>query len=227
VTQEQLTAGTLAAPAGPAGGRDGGRAAQKHQAITTAALRLFLQDGYTRVSMDAIAAEAGVSKRTVYDYYGDKESLFLSVVRDAYTGMLTAFARIIQTSLAEVTDAERDLTAFAREAALTVANLPERGAMIRLIMTEAAHFPELRNQHLRPLSATQALADRLAAIASAGLLDIDDPQEAAAHLFALTFGRINTRSMFGAIPVSAAEIDQFATSGVRAFVRAYRPAGGQ
>jgi TetR/AcrR family transcriptional repressor of mexJK operon len=209
----------------PAPGRpaEGDRAARKRQDICRAALRLFLADGYARTSMDAIAAGAGVSKRTVYDYYGDKESLLLLVIREAYTGMLSTFVDIINSRLAHVTDVQRDLTAFAREAALTVTNLPERAAMIRLMMTEAPHFPELRSQHLRPLSATGALADRLAAIAADGLLDIEDPAEAAGHLFALTFGQINNRSMFGAVPVSPADIDRYVTSGVRAFIRAYRP----
>ena len=47
-------------------------------------MRLFLRDGYARTSVDAIAAEAGVSKRTIYNHYGDKESLFLSVVSGKY-----------------------------------------------------------------------------------------------------------------------------------------------
>jgi AcrR family transcriptional regulator len=226
MSQDQQT-GTdaLAAPSRPEGtGRDGGRAARKHEAIARAALRLFLQDGYARTSMDAIAREAGVSKRTVYDYYHDKENLFLSVIRDTYTALLSASIRIIDAHLADVSDTEQALTAFTREIALTVTNVPERAAMVRLIMTEAPHFPELRDQHLRPLSMSHALAGRLAALASAGLLDIDDPQEAAGHLLALTLGQINNRSIFGAIALTEAQIDRFITSGVRVFLRAYRPA---
>ena len=45
---------------------------------------LFARDGYERTSVDAIAAEAGVSKRTVYSHYGDKENLFLLVLRETY-----------------------------------------------------------------------------------------------------------------------------------------------
>ena len=55
---------------------------RKHDAIAAAALVLFARDGYDRTSVDAIAAEAGVSKRTVYGHYGDKESLFLLVLRE-------------------------------------------------------------------------------------------------------------------------------------------------
>ena len=50
---------------------------QKRSAILTAARDLFLADGFDRSSVDAVAARAGVSKRTVYDYFGDKEALLL------------------------------------------------------------------------------------------------------------------------------------------------------
>ena len=48
----------------------------KQESIVEAAAKLFLQHGFGDVSMDAIAAEAQVSKRTVYSYYQNKETLF-------------------------------------------------------------------------------------------------------------------------------------------------------
>ncbi len=53
---------------------------EKRAAILEAAKRLFVQNGYDGVSMDAIAAEAGVSKLTVYSHYQDKEALFTRAV---------------------------------------------------------------------------------------------------------------------------------------------------
>ncbi len=68
---------------------------RKRDAIARAAVTLFASDGYERTSVDAIAAEAGVSKRTVYSHFGDKESLFLSVVRETYEGMLARIGEIV------------------------------------------------------------------------------------------------------------------------------------
>lgn len=42
----------------------------------------FYAHGLERASVDAIAAEAGVSKMTVYSHFGSKEGLFEAVVRD-------------------------------------------------------------------------------------------------------------------------------------------------
>ena len=43
--------------------------------ILAAADRLFYQQGIRAVGVDAIAAEAGVSKRTLYNYYATKDDL--------------------------------------------------------------------------------------------------------------------------------------------------------
>ena len=205
-------------------GRAVGGSGPKGEAIARAALRLFLRDGYERTSVDAIAAEAGVSKRTIYNRYGDKETLFLSVLRDTFAAMLATFARIADAHLGEVDDVEQDLTAFAREAALTVTTAPERIALIRLIMAEAPYFPALLREEAGTQSMHATMTRHLTRLGEAGRLVITDPADAAEHLFALTFGQINSRTMFGALPVTDAEVVRVVTSGVAVFVRAYRPA---
>jgi AcrR family transcriptional regulator len=54
---------------------------QKRAAILAAARRVFLSQGYIGASMDHIAAEAGVTKQTVYRYFPSKEALFLAMLR--------------------------------------------------------------------------------------------------------------------------------------------------
>ena len=201
-----------------------GGSGPKGEAIAAAALRLFLRDGYERTSVDTIAAEAGVSKRTIYNRYGDKENLFLSVLRDTYASMMTTFRAIADKHLSEVADVEQDLTAFARETAHTVTTAPDRIALVRLILAEAPYFPALIRAEVGPLTMRGIVAGHLARLAAAGRLAITDPGEATDHLLALTLNQINTRTLFGVIPISDAEIDRVVTGGVAAFVRAYRPA---
>jgi TetR/AcrR family transcriptional regulator, mexJK operon transcriptional repressor len=204
-------------------GRAIGAAGAKGEAIAAAALRLFLRDGYERTSVDAIAAEAGVSKRTIYNRYGDKENLFLSVLRDTYAAMMATFRGIAEKHLGEVADVEQDLTAFAREVAFSVTTSPDRIALVRLILAEAPYFPSLIRAEIGPQTMHGIIAQSLARLAEAGRLAVTDPGEAADHLLALTFNQINAKTLFGVVPIGDAEIDRVVTGGVAAFVRAYRP----
>jgi TetR/AcrR family transcriptional regulator, mexJK operon transcriptional repressor len=191
-----------------------------------AALQLFERDGFARTSVDAIADQAGVSKRTIYNHYGDKKTLFLSLVRDTYRALIEAVTAMMDSCLSDLVDEadmERGITAFARELALIAALSPERQSLIRLMMTEAPHFPELQAEQLRPRGITSALAERLAKLAARGLLDAPDPEDAANHLFALTMGRVNNRSLYGAFMPPDEEVMRMAESGAAAFLRAYRP----
>src|SRR3546814_5485515 len=58
----------------------GDSASPKRAAIIAAATDLFTHSGYGAVSMDAIAAKAGVSKRTVYSHFPGKDVLFAAVM---------------------------------------------------------------------------------------------------------------------------------------------------
>lgn len=51
-------------------------------AILDAALRLFAAQGFEATSLRAIAAEAGVDAALIRHFFGDKESLFATVVTD-------------------------------------------------------------------------------------------------------------------------------------------------
>jgi TetR/AcrR family transcriptional regulator, mexJK operon transcriptional repressor len=205
-------------------GRPVGGSERKRSAIVQAALRLFLRDGFARTSVDAIADEAGVSKRTIYNHFGDKENLFLSVVSETFDAMIAAFVDLMTRYPTDVPDdaVEDSIIAFAREGALLAARSSDRSALIRLMMAEAPHFPQLQVVQMRPRSITTAIAERLARLHARGLLDVPDPEEAANHLFALTMGQMNNRTLFGTRRLSDAEISRMATSGAQAFLRAYR-----
>jgi TetR/AcrR family transcriptional regulator, mexJK operon transcriptional repressor len=209
-------------------GRPPGGSELKKAAVVQAARELFLRDGFERTSVDAIADLAGVSKRTIYNHYEDKRTLFLAVIHETFGTMIEAIYAIIDKHMTDVADPEESLTGFAVEGAMLAFRSADRAAMIRLLIAEAGHFPELQREEMRPFTVTDRLARRLAAMAERGLLDITDPHEAADHLFALTFGQLNNRSLFGTRPLPDAEIRRMAVGGVRAFVRAYppgRPAG--
>ncbi len=55
---------------------------QKRQIILEGAIRVFTEKGFEASSMDKIAEVADVSKRTVYNHFQSKESLFQAIVED-------------------------------------------------------------------------------------------------------------------------------------------------
>jgi TetR/AcrR family transcriptional repressor of mexJK operon len=195
---------------------------RKHNAIAAAALLLFARDGYERTSVDAIAAEAGVSKRTVYSHYGDKENLFLLVLSETYDAMRERVRDIVDRNLRDVDDVRQALTACIREIVRTITRAPERATLIRLVISEAPHFPAIldlwHNRGIVPI-----IAEPLAKLAASGLLDANDPALAAEHLSALTFGQINNKSMMGTVQLTDSEADRIITSGIAVFMRAYGP----
>lgn len=49
------------------------------QRITDAAVRLFLAQGYEATTLDAIAAKAGISRRSFFSYFKSKDDILLSL----------------------------------------------------------------------------------------------------------------------------------------------------
>src|ERR1700761_346379 len=72
-------------PAEP-GPRGRPRSARAHEATLKAAAGLLLEQGLAAVSMDAIAARAGVSKATIYRWWPTKESLALDALFHDWAG---------------------------------------------------------------------------------------------------------------------------------------------
>jgi AcrR family transcriptional regulator len=56
------------------------RSAQADEAIVDAALELLVAEGFDRLSMDGVAAKAGVSKATIYRRWPSKEALVIEAV---------------------------------------------------------------------------------------------------------------------------------------------------
>jgi AcrR family transcriptional regulator len=202
-----------------------GLLAEKRKAIIRAAQEVFLREGFTRASVDAIAATAGVSKRTVYNHYADKEELFLSVIEETIAPVITRFAEITERHLRTIADLERDLTAFGRDWVRMTVLFPEHAALLRLVIAEATHFPHAVDAWRRAGAdqSRQVLTEHLGRIADQGLLDIPDIDEAARHLTALVCNPPQSLSFFGTLHLADTDIDELVTSAIRAFLQIYRP----
>ncbi len=215
----------------PGDGAPDGRSARKRRAIMAAATALFLRDGYRSTSMDQVAADAAVSKQTVYKQFADKEQLFRAIV----LGVTASSAAIIADLTAvlrrgEVTsraELRAVLTEFARRQ-IDGGLQPHVLALRRLVIAEAERFPDLARTYFEqaPARAIEVIADALATYTDRGLLVADDPGLAAAHFAYLALAIPQDRAQFypGMRP-SPAERDRLAAAAVRVFLAAYASPG--
>ncbi|MFG3345459.1 TetR/AcrR family transcriptional regulator [Streptomyces sp. NPDC048018] len=210
------------------------RKLEKQIAVVRAACGTFGREGYARASVDALAAAAGVSTRTLYNHFPrGKAQLFETVVtwtsHEVKDAQLARLHALVDPARPPHPDAlERDLVALARAFTDLVAEYPDHFALVRHLSAEADHVPEeVRTawQEAGPGPVGAALAAAFTGLAGHGLLDLHgDPDLASGHFMALTTGAVVQRSHYGVLPLPQAETDRILRGGVAAFVRAYRAA---
>ncbi len=196
---------------------------QKQGQILNGAARVFARDGYEGASMSRIAAEAGVSKGTLYNYFTCKAELFADTVqRDCTRRVAQVFDDLDTTCAPEHTLAEigrRMIGMLVSEQALV---------MHRMVVAEAEKFPELaRAFYLSgPAPAVANLAAYLRQATADGRLDVPDPEFGAEQFFALIQTRLYMKRQLRltAIP-SAAQIEHVVDGAVRLFTRGYAAQG--
>jgi AcrR family transcriptional regulator len=164
----------------------GPRAERKRQAIVEAARTLFLRDGFD-ASVDVIAAEAGVSKVTVYNHFGSKQALFVEVITGALDAPLGGTLVSTAQGLADSDDLRAAFTEAARGWVDGVRSNPDMLAMRNLLVREAHRFPELHEawQHDSPTLHHPAASAALGELVAAGRLDIPDIELAVMQLYSL------------------------------------------
>ncbi|MFI5855269.1 TetR/AcrR family transcriptional regulator [Streptomyces parvulus] len=198
----------------------------KRAAILAAARELFLANGFDRSSVDAVAARAGVSKRTVYDYFGDKQTLLQAVVDTVGESLVATIRRILDDTLTDVADLtetadlEDVLVAFSMRIATDMLGSAEYATLQRLVRTQAGSVPEGGENALAD-TPDEALAERFAAFAEAGLLDVPDARLAADQFIALTFN-VPLNRYGSANAAEDGRVRPLVVEGVRTFLRAYR-----
>ncbi len=116
-----------------------GTEAARADSLLTAATRVFLRDGYGAASIDRVAAEGGVSTRTIYERYKNKAELLAAVI-----------TRLVDRDMASgLAHTELDRLEPA-QAMLTVGRIlidrvcdPESAALFRILAQDSHRFPEL------------------------------------------------------------------------------------
>jgi AcrR family transcriptional regulator len=114
------------------------RAEARPGELVAAALKLFTERGFAATRLEDVAAEAQVSKGTVYLYFESKEQLFEAVVREAISPNLDRAEAMLATFEGPTPELLRAFYGLAR----TVLDGPVTG-VVKLILSEAGNFPRL------------------------------------------------------------------------------------
>jgi TetR/AcrR family transcriptional repressor of mexJK operon len=182
-------------------------------------MELFARQPYETVTMETVAAHAGVSKMTVYSHFKDKETLFVTIVTSVSDEMIAAFPAPGATD--EPLDAR--LTSMGA-AFLTIVFGPIISAMSQNLPSALHNNPALaqRFYNAGPGRVRTVLAAIIAQAAEAGTLEVDSPAWAAEDLLSLWEGGLPGLCAFGlSRPADSAEIARRARRGTAVFLRAY------
>jgi TetR/AcrR family transcriptional repressor of mexJK operon len=159
---------------------------QRHEELLNVALDIFLEKGFEQTTMEEIATQVGMSKRTVYARYEDKGALFKAAVRRAierYTVPRDALEAVATDDL------QKTLLAIAR---LRIANLarPVATKLQRILTAQSYRFPELFNAAFEEGTGPTVgfLSDLLVRYSKLGKISVTEPQRAATAFLSLVVG---------------------------------------
>jgi TetR/AcrR family transcriptional repressor of mexJK operon len=175
----------------------GPRARAKRDQILAGARRVFLRDGFAAGSTDAIAAEAKVSKRTLYVYYPSKEELFAGVMRDLTLENPQSRALESMEEMAPDSEEElrRDLLELAQKIVTTMMQ-PDYLALLRTTIADTHRFPQLGGlfRATVPEQAMKSFAVFIERSRERGVVGPDVDEDAAVRMFIgplLTYAVLN------------------------------------
>lgn len=143
------------------------RSERSRRAILTAAAELVHETGYRKLTIEAIAARAGVGKQTIYRWWPSKGAVVLD-------GLLAEVSDPDDLSLPDTGDVEADLRLVQRAIVAELADL-KLSDTFRTLIIEMQEDPQLAEDMLERLLRPQlaAIADRLSSAQDAGQLRAD------------------------------------------------------
>ena len=194
----------------------------KRSAIIEAARQLFEADGYEQVTMEQVAASAGVAKMTVYSHFHDKEAVFAAMMQ-ANSDRIFAALPVLPVLPGQGADPEQQLVQFGC-------------AFLKVLLSDGVvhsmhhHFDMLsRNRPLAkgfynagPGRMRTILAAYLGSNATERRLSASEALETASDLMSLWLGDLPLRLGLGLTdPLSSVQIAQHVRRCARLIIDAY------
>jgi AcrR family transcriptional regulator len=209
-----------AKPPARKGGRPSQARAEKiRDEILDIATHLFLTQGYGATSIEAIAQQAGMSKRTFYHRFANKAELFGAVLHQ-----LTNKLRPKQVAPLFTGGTLEEILLRLATVILRATLTPDALALHRLLLTEAVRFPELA-VILSEQGARQEALERMAALLEShmhtGSLHHQQALIAAEQFMQLVVAVPQRRAMLGT-PMGGEQLTAWARDAVLLFLHGCR-----
>ena len=194
---------------------------EKQRQIVNAACKLFTEQGYEVTSMDKVAAEANVSKRTVYSYFESKEDLFCSVMG----GLCQGFGEPSPDSI-DFTGDMRTVLILSAQLVLSKVTDPEKMRLMRTVIGEVEQFPAIGQTFWSegPGKMRDELANYFRAMQAKGAMKNCDATIAAAQFQGLVAGPFMIQTLFsGSCDWTREQAFATVEAAVDGFMKAHAP----
>jgi TetR/AcrR family transcriptional repressor of mexJK operon len=187
--------------------------------ILEAAQRHFNEHGLERASVDAIAAEAGVSKMTIYSNFGSKEGLFQAVVHERTATTVTG---VQGTGSLDPDQPEKALLAIGARFLELIRGDDALGTL-RSVYGVAGAQPDVCREFYKdgPERFNGELAAYLRRAHSAGTLKVRNPLQAADLFLSMFLGSGHFRGLLKLEKPDSREDSALLREAVRVFMAAY------
>lgn len=190
---------------------------KKRLQIVETAARLFAIQGVEGTSMDLVASEAQVSKRTVYNHFSTKTDLFQAVLASMFTkvdqGEQSVFDPSMPLKAQLVTVAQNEVSLFSSLAYLDIAKV----AFMQMLQD-----PELaKSLNGQSVGCLRFFDDFLKAANDAGVVQIDDIPLAAKQFVYQLKSLVFYQLLYGVAEIEELDCDYIVEETVKLFVARY------
>jgi TetR/AcrR family transcriptional regulator of autoinduction and epiphytic fitness len=192
---------------------------QRRHTLLEAAAAVFLRDGYAASSMDKVAREAGMSKRTLYRLFPSKAALFEATINDSLAPLH------LDPALLREMDLQVALTGILEASGRHLLALRPIG-IFRLVIAEQGRSPELAETFHRVLvrRGASALQRLIGVEMERGRLRPGNPEATGRLLYGMAFGSTQIRLLLGVRKMpSREEVAALARDAVEVFLTGARP----
>jgi len=185
------------------------------QRILEAAAESFQTLGYARTTTQGIAEKAAVAEVTLFRHFGDKQTLFKSVIQQIGGGVNF---EILETHLSG--NLEADLALISQHA---LGFFFAQQDAIRMLMFESVHFPKMKAALAQnPSGMIELLVRYFNKQRDAGKVQVCDPQLTAQAFMSMIFGyAIGMHPISDLLPAEI-PVDTMSAEFVRIFLAALK-----